>query len=66
MIDRIARGLVVDFLDFDFPNITLRSLKINLTRFPTFNVADSSVFVGIIIFLVIIIIEGGKAESSVT
>ena len=63
MIDRIARGLVVDFLDFDFPNITFRSLKINLTRFPTFNIADSSVFVGIIIFLVIIIIEGGKSES---
>ena len=64
MIDRIAKGQVVDFLDFDFPNITIKFLKIHMTRWPTFNVADMSVLTGIAILLVIIIIEGGKAEPS--
>jgi signal peptidase II len=62
MIDRIVRGRVIDFLDVDFPDIAVKPLGIYLTRWPTFNVADSCVFVGIIMLLVIIIIEGGKAE----
>jgi signal peptidase II len=64
MIDRIARGLVVDFLDFDFPDIIIRPLNIYMTRWPTFNVADSSVLIGIVILLVIIIVEGTKTEHS--
>ena len=64
MINRIISGLVVDFLDFDFPNISIRQLKINMTRFPTFNIADTCVFTGVIMLLVIIIVEGGKAEPS--
>ena len=64
MIDRISKGMVVDFLDFDFPNITIRFLNIHMTRWPTFNVADMSVLVGIAMLLVIIIIEGGRAESA--
>jgi signal peptidase II len=64
MINRIISGLVVDFLDFDFPNVSIRQLKIHMTRFPTFNVADTCVFIGVIILLVIIIVEGGRAEPS--
>ena len=63
MIDRILRGMVVDFIDIDFPDIVIPQVGIYMTRFPTFNAADSSVFIGIIMLLVIIIIQGGKAEG---
>jgi len=65
MIDRIIRGGVVDFLDFDFPNISINFLNYKMTRWPTFNVADSCVLVGIIILLIIIIIHGGKTEEKI-
>ena len=64
MIDRIAAGRVVDFIDVDFPDIAIRALNIHMTRWPTFNVADSCVFVGIVMLLVLIIIEGGRAEHA--
>jgi len=63
LIDRIIRGRVLDFLDFDFPDITIRSLKIHMTRWPTFNAADSCVLVGIVMLLIIIISHGGKTEE---
>lgn len=40
MIDRLRMGAVVDFLDFD----------LILMRWPTFNVADSAICVGICVF----------------
>lgn len=63
MIDRIARGEVIDFLDFDFPDISLPSLGFYMKRWPTFNVADSCVLIGISMLLIIIIIKGGIAEQ---
>jgi signal peptidase II len=63
MIDRIIKGRVDDFLDFDFPDISIEFLNIHMTRWPTFNVADSCVLVGIIMLLVIIIVQGGKTEQ---
>jgi signal peptidase II len=60
MIDRVTRGLVIDFLDFDFPNIKIRPLGIYMTRWPTFNLADSSVLIGIVILLIIIIVEAAR------
>ncbi|MBN2325451.1 MAG: signal peptidase II [Spirochaetes bacterium] len=63
MIDRILRGRVVDFIDVDFFDIALPQINVFMTRFPTFNAADSSVFIGILMLLVIIIIQGGKAEA---
>jgi signal peptidase II len=62
MIDRIAQGRVIDFLDVDFPDIAIKPLGIYLTRWPTFNVADSCVLVGIVMLLVIIVAEGGRPE----
>jgi signal peptidase II len=62
IIDRIVRGEVVDFLDVDFPDIHISALNIHMTRWPTFNVADSAVLVGIVMLLVIIISQGGLAE----
>ena len=63
MIDRIVRGEVVDFLDFDFPDITIRALHIHMTRWPTFNVADSCVLAGIVLLLIIVLRHGGEPES---
>lgn len=57
--DRIIRGEVVDFLDVDFPDINIPTLRIHMTRWPTFNVADTCVLVGILMLLVIIIKQGG-------
>jgi len=37
LVDRLAHGHVIDFLDFHFGSYT----------YPTFNVADSSIFVGV-------------------
>ena len=41
LVDRLARGHVVDFLDFHFGSYT----------YPTFNVADSAICVGVAIYL---------------
>jgi signal peptidase II len=40
LVDRLARGHVVDFLDFHFGSYI----------YPTFNVADSAICVGVILF----------------
>jgi signal peptidase II len=63
IIDRILRGEVLDFIDIDFPNFSIPALGVYMIRWPTFNVADSSVLVGIIMLLVIIIVMGGRAEE---
>jgi signal peptidase II len=41
LVDRLARGHVVDFLDFHFGSYI----------YPTFNVADSAICVGVILYL---------------
>ena len=66
LIDRTIRGKVVDFFDVDFFDINIPRLGIHMTRWPTFNVADSAVLVGIIILFIIIIIHGGKTEGEST
>lgn len=63
IIDRMARGEVVDFLDVDFPDIVIPALNIHMTRWPTFNIADSCVLVGIVMLLVIIIRHGARSEE---
>ncbi len=59
--DRIIRREVVDFIDIDFPDINIPAMGIHMTRWPTFNVADTCVLVGIVMLLVIIIRQGGRA-----
>jgi len=56
LIDRFAYGQVIDFLDFGIGN----------TRWPIFNVADSSVTVGMILLMSVVLFEkeGGAAPSS--
>ena len=44
-IDRMRLQMVVDFIDCDIPDIHI--MDFNMVRFPTFNVADSFVTVGV-------------------
>jgi signal peptidase II len=60
LIDRLRFGEVVDFLDFDFFNISLPPSKVlffnfpgfSLDRWPVFNLADSFVLIGIVLIIV--------------
>ncbi len=45
LIDRIAYGYVIDFLDFDFFDFII-------SRWPVFNIADSAVTIGVIILVI--------------
>ena len=47
IIDRVVFGEVIDFIDCDIPDIAF----LGMNRFPTFNVADSSVSVGLALIL---------------
>ena len=59
LIDRLRFGEVVDFLDFDFFNISLAPSKIlffnfpgfYLDRWPVFNLADSFVLIGMVLII---------------
>lgn len=49
LIDRLFRGYVIDFIDFRF--------------WPVFNVADSFITIGIVLFIVVFILEGRDVSS---
>ena len=53
VIDRVRDGSVVDFLD----------VYIGKYHWPAFNVADSAIFVGVGIFLVLQILEGDEENT---
>lgn len=53
LIDRVFYGKVVDFIDFDFPDIPY----LNLYRWFTFNIADAAITIGLILFALSIIIK---------
>ncbi len=48
LIDRIMLGYVTDFIDCDFPDFIM-------TRFPVFNVADSSITIAITLLIIYIL-----------
>ena len=48
-IDRMRMQMVVDFIDCDIPDIHI--MDFNMVRFPTFNVADSFVTVGVVLVI---------------
>lgn len=56
LIDRFAYGQVVDFLDFGIGN----------TRWPIFNVADSSVTIGMILLLSLVLFEKETDRAAAT
>jgi signal peptidase II len=65
LLDRLLRGKVVDFLDFEFFDIHLPTFKFlffqfpgyELERWPVFNVADMAVTVGMFLLLGHIVFE---------
>ncbi|MBN1996557.1 signal peptidase II [candidate division KSB1 bacterium] len=65
LVDRIIRGSVVDFLDFEFFNIDIPSFEFFFVRFPgysmdrwpVFNVADVAVTLGMFILIVFVALE---------
>lgn len=61
-------GKVVDFIDVNFFNIDFLNLHIN--RFPVFNVADSSVSIGVVMLLLFhkrfTAVDDGNARTAVT
>jgi signal peptidase II len=53
LYDRVFVGKVVDFLDFDFPDLIMN-------RWPVFNIADSSVTVGMTILIIYLLFFDAK------
>jgi signal peptidase II len=70
--DRIIRGSVVDFLDFDFFNINIPTFKFlfidfpgySMDRWPVFNVADMGITIGMALLFIFILFE--KEEEEMT
>lgn len=57
-------GKVVDFLDFDFFNISLFGYSYD--RWPIFNIADMSVTIGVILLLIFYRKEEEKAKNQIS
>jgi signal peptidase II len=51
LIDRLIHGHVIDFLDFHFP-FTIPGIM-PTGRYPSFNVADSGIVVGVLIYTIV-------------
>jgi signal peptidase II len=71
LLDRIFRGQVVDFLDFEFFDVHLPAFRFLLLQFPgyemerwpVFNVADIAVTVGMIMLLIYIVFLENRSEK---
>jgi len=50
LIDRFARGAVVDFIEVDIPDINFAGIVMN--RWPIFNIADIAVSLGMIALII--------------
>ncbi|RPI03218.1 MAG: signal peptidase II [Calditrichaeota bacterium] len=63
--DRITRGSVVDFLDFEFFDVNIPAFKLlflnfpgyTLDRWPVFNVADIAITVGMLLLVAFVMFE---------
>ncbi len=56
--ERLIRGYVVDFISFDWPDWLF------FTRWPTFNIADSAVNIGMILYLGYVFFIEGKEQKN--
>jgi len=56
LIDRIIRGGVTDFIDFDIPDM------LGMQRFPVFNVADSAIFIGMTLLIIDMLFISGRQK----
>lgn len=57
LIDRIILGGVTDFVDFDIPDM------FGMQRFPVFNVADSAIFIGMVLLIIDILFISGRQKA---
>ncbi len=62
IIDRIRFGEVVDFIDCEFPDISILDYELN--RWPIFNIADMAVSCGIIATIFFILYYGKKEAEA--
>lgn len=77
LIDRTILGEVIDFLDFEFPDMRIPHFDLGIVshpgltmqRWPTFNIADSAVTVGVLILIVSLfydpILRRGKSDEPI-
>jgi len=73
LIDRLAFGKVVDFIDVEFIDITLPSFNFwiisfpgyDMTRWPVFNIADSAVTCGMILLTWMVLTQKPQLEQEV-
>lgn len=73
IFDRMVYGSVVDFLDFEFFDISLPTIKFlfinfegyHMTRWPVFNIADSAVTCGMILIVISIFFVKETSKSEV-
>jgi signal peptidase II len=64
LIDRLWFGKVLDFLDFDIPNITISDFSILSVRFPgfvldrwpVFNIADAAITTGVLLIILFLLL----------
>ncbi len=56
LIDRIIFGGVTDFADFDIPDM------FGMQRFPVFNVADSAIFIGMLLLIIDMFFFSGRTK----
>ena len=61
LIDRVIHGKVVDFIDADFIDIPY----LNLYRWFTFNIADSAITIGLILFAISIIFYKKNDDNAI-
>jgi signal peptidase II len=61
IIDRIRFGQVVDFIDCDFPDITIGAY--HMDRWPIFNVADMAVSCGITATIILLFFYSRKTTT---
>jgi lipoprotein signal peptidase len=52
--DRFYHGHVIDFIDIHLPGY----------RWPAFNIADIAIFLGVAIYLILVISDSKKSKSS--
>lgn len=61
LFDRIRIGAVVDFLDFNFLKINV--LGYHFDRWPTFNLADAAVTLGMILLVFTVLFRLGREDQ---
>lgn len=71
LIDRIAYGQVIDFVDVNIPDIHIPQFSLSfihfggyeLQRWYIFNIADSALTIGLVGFIIYLMIKGGDIDQ---